>query len=150
MGYPNAAEYERAGRQAGLGDHLTFTGRVPYAQAPTFLRLCDLAVAPKRSETEGNGKVLNYMATGLPTVAYAGGVAAEFLGPDARLAERGSLPALAGEILRLVRRADERRAYGETLRERAERQFSWRRQVAKILDVYASAGAGTGQRRLLP
>ena len=144
MGYPNAAEYERAGRQAGLGDHLTFTGRVPYAQAPTFLRLCDLAVAPKRSETEGNGKVLNYMATGLPTVAYAGGVAAEFLGPDARLAERGSLPALAGEILRLVRRADERRAYGETLRERAERQFSWRRQVGKILDVYASVGTVPG------
>ena len=101
-------------------------------------------MAPKRSETEGNGKVLNYMATGLPTVAYAGGVAAEFLGPDARLAERGSLPALAGEILRLVRRADERRAYGETLRERAERQFSWRRQVGKILDVYASVSAELG------
>ena len=103
MGYPNAAEYERAAGQAGLAEHLTFTGRIPYAQAPTYLRLCDLAVAPKRSETEGNGKVLNYMAAGLPTVAYAGEVAAEFLGPDARLAERGSVPALAGEILRLVR-----------------------------------------------
>ena len=142
MGYPNAAEYERAARQAGLGEHLTFTGRVPYAQAPAYLRLCDLAVAPKRSETEGNGKVLNYMATGLPTVAYAGGVAAEFLGPDARLAERGSVSALAGEILRLVRDADARRIYGENLRARAEQEFAWERQVGKILDVYASVGAG--------
>ena len=142
MGYPNAAEYERAAGHAGLAGHVTFTGRVPYAQAPTHLRLCDLAVAPKRSKTEGNGKVLNYMAAGLPTVAYAGGVAAEFLGPEARLAERGSVPALAGEILRLVRDADARRAYGERLRARAEHQFSWQRQIDKILDVYASVGAG--------
>ena len=141
MGYPNAAEYERAARQAGLAEHMTFTGRIPYAQAPAYLRLCDLAAAPKRSETEGNGKVLNYMATGLPTVAYARGVAAEFLGPDARLAERGSVPALAEEILSLVRDADARRTYGENLRTRAERQFSWQRQISKILDVYASVGA---------
>ena len=142
MGYPNAAEYERAAGQAGLAGHVTFTGRIPYPQAPAHLRLCDLAVAPKRSETEGNGKVLNYMAAGLATVAYAGGVAAEFLGPDARLAERGSVPALAGEILRLVRDADARRAYGANLRARAEHQFAWQRQIGAILDVYASVGAG--------
>ncbi len=141
MGYPNAADYERAARQAGLAEHVTFTGRIPYAQAPAYLRLCDLAVAPKRSETEGNGKVLNYMAAGLPTVAYARGVAAEFLGPDGRLAERGSVTALASEILSLVRDADTRRTYGENLRARAEQEFSWRRQVGKILDVYASVGA---------
>ena len=141
MGYPNAAEYEQAARQAGLAAHVTFTGRIPYAQAPAYLRLCDLAVAPKRSETEGNGKVLNYMATGLSTVAYARGVAAEFLGSDARLAERGSVPALASEILRLLRDADTRRTYGENLRARAEQEFSWQRQVGKILDVYASVGA---------
>lgn len=142
MGYPNAAEYEHAAGEAGLAEHVTFTGRIPYAQAPTYLRLCDLAVAPKRSETEGNGKVLNYMAAGLPTVAYAGEVAAEFLGPDARLAERGSVPRLAGEILRLVRDADARRVYGESLRARAEHRFSWRRQIDTILEVYASVGAG--------
>lgn len=141
MGYPNAAEYEQAARQAGLAEHVTFTGRVPYDEAPAHLRLCDLAVAPKRSETEGNGKVLNYMATGLPTVAYARGVAAEFLGAEARLAERGSVPALAGEILRLVQDADTRRTYGENLRARAEHEFSWQRQAGKILDVYASVGA---------
>ena len=72
MGYPNAAEYEQAARQAGLAEHVTFTGRIPYAQAPTYLRLCDLAVAPKRSETEGNGKVLNYMAAGLANRGLCG------------------------------------------------------------------------------
>ncbi len=141
MGYPNAAEYERAGQQAGLGDHLTFAGRVPYADAPGLLRLCDLAVSPKRSETEGNGKLLNYMATGLATVAYAGGVAAEFLGPEARLAERGDVMALADQILALVRDADARCAYGLELRDRAEQQFSWQGRASTILDVYASLGA---------
>ncbi len=141
MGYPNAAEYERAGRQAGLGDHLTFTGRVPYADAPGLLRLCDVAVSPKRSETEGNGKLLNYMATGLATVAYAGGVAAEFLGRDVRLAERGDVNSLADHILALVRDADARRTLGQQLRDRAERKFSWQAKASTILDVYASVGA---------
>ena len=112
---------------------------------PKPRRTCGSATSrwrPSGPETEGNGKVLNYMATGLPTVAYARGVAAEFLGPEARLAERGSVPALADEILRLVRNADARRTYGRNLRARAEHEFSWRRQVDKILDAYASVVAG--------
>jgi glycosyltransferase involved in cell wall biosynthesis len=141
MGYPNAAEYERAGIEAGIGDHLTVTGRVPYADAPKLLRLCDIAVSPKQSETEGNGKLLNYMATGLPTVAYAGGVAAEFLGPDARLPERGNVDALAESILALVRDPNARRTYGLQLRERSEREFSWQARANTILRLYESVGA---------
>lgn len=141
MGYPNADEYERAGIKAGLGDHLTVTDRVPYADAPKLLRLCDMAVSPKRSETEGNGKLLNYMATGLPTVAYAGGVAAEFLGPDARLPERGNVDALAEYILALVRDPNARRTYGLRLRDRAEQEFSWQARANTILGLYESVGA---------
>ena len=149
MGYPNSAEYEKAGQQAGVGNHLTFTGRVPYDQAPLLLRLCDLAVSPKRSETEGNGKLLNYMATGLPTVAYAGGVAGEFLGPTARLAVRGSIESLAEEILTLIRDPDARNTYGTELHVRAGQHFSWLDRVTALLDVYASSGTRPTSHRSL-
>ena len=66
MGFPNEDAYRHAAHAAGLADHMHFTGRVPYADAPEMLRVLDIAVAPKRSESEGNGKVLNYMAAGLP------------------------------------------------------------------------------------
>ena len=38
-----------------------------------------MAAAPKMSRTEGNGKIANYMAMGLPTVAFETPVAREIL-----------------------------------------------------------------------
>ncbi|MBM4436564.1 MAG: glycosyltransferase [Actinobacteria bacterium] len=136
MGFPNVRAYADAAARAGLQSFMTFTGRVPYADAPEMLRLVDVAVAPKRSETEGHGKLLNYMAVGLPTVAYAGAVAAELLGPDGILAPRGSIDALARELLRLLRDPALRAASGQRLRARAEREFAWSRRIQPILDTY--------------
>ena len=137
MGFPNEREYAEAARAAGLGDFTTFTGRVPYAQAPAMLRLVDVAVSPKRSETEGNGKLLNYMASGLPTVAYDGPVATELLGPDGVLVSHGSVEGLAAALLRLLGDPDRRRACGESLRERAVEQFAWTSRIQPVLRVYA-------------
>ena len=101
MGYPGLEQYRRMAYDLQLLDHVTFTGRIPYSQAPQHLSLGDIAVAPKLSETEGNGMaasrssgagtqpklpplplvILNYMAMGLPTVAFATAVAQELLGP---------------------------------------------------------------------
>ena len=50
---------------------MRFTGRVKYSKAPDLLALADVAVSPKRfGSGEGNGKLLNYMAMGLPVVAF--------------------------------------------------------------------------------
>ncbi len=136
MGYPNVEAYRAAAATAGLAGFCTFTGRVAYADAPAFLRLADLAVSPKRSETEGNGKLLNYMASGLPTVAYRGAVATEFLGPDAILAETGSPAALAEAILGLLRDDALRGRYGAALRQRAVERYSWATTIQPALRVY--------------
>ena len=62
MGFPNEALYRLRAEQLGVTDYVTFTGRVPYQQAPTYLALGDVAVSAKLSLTEGAGKLLNYMA----------------------------------------------------------------------------------------
>ncbi len=136
MGFPNEAAYRKAAADAGLESFFTFTGRMAYDEAPAMLRLVDVAVSPKRSETEGNGKLLNYMATGLPTVAYDGAVAAEIMGPDALLAPLGSVDALAGSLLRLLRDAELRRSYGQRLRKRAVGRFAWSGVIGPVLRLY--------------
>ena len=80
MGFPAVDEYQQKAMQLGVDDHVTFTGKIPYRQAREFLAVGDIAVAPKLSATEGSGKILNYMAMGLPTVAFDMPVSREYLG----------------------------------------------------------------------
>ncbi len=136
MGFPNAAAYRETAAAAGLARHATFAGRVAYADAPEMLRLIDVAVTPKRSETEGNGKVLNYMATGLPVVAYDGPVTRELLGAGGLRVPVGSVDGLAEAVCRYLADADLRRAHGRQLRRRAETAYRWERQIQRVVDVY--------------
>ena len=80
MGYPNEAHYRQQAVARGIEQAVTFTGRVPYEQAPRWLNLGAVAVSPKRSLTEANGKLLNYMACGRPVVASDTPVNRELLG----------------------------------------------------------------------
>ena len=136
MGFPNPDVYAAAARTAGLERFFTFTGRVPYEDAPESLRVMDIAVSPKRSETEGNGKLLNYMATGLPTIAYDGAVAKEILGPSGVLARRASVGELADALIRLLEDRELRTRTGSDLRARAERHFAWSDRIRPVLDLY--------------
>ena len=87
MGFPDLDFYRQKAEALGIRARVTFTGRVPYEKAPAYLALGDVAVAPKLSMTEGAGKLLNYMAVGLPTVAFDTPVAREYLGTLGALAE---------------------------------------------------------------
>ena len=48
-------------------DHVTFTGRVPYEQCPCTWAWPTSPSPPSAPLSEANGKLLNYMAMGLPT-----------------------------------------------------------------------------------
>ncbi len=146
MGFPNEAAYSDAANAAGLSRHMHFTGRVPYADAPEMLRVLDLAVAPKRSESEGNGKVLNYMASGLPVVAYDGPVTRELLGEAGLRVPVGSVEGLADGILRYLASPDLRTGHGHALRRRVERLYGWDRQIQHVLRVYESLPSRSSSR----
>jgi glycosyltransferase involved in cell wall biosynthesis len=125
MGYPGLEQYRRQAYDLQILDNVTFTGRVPYPEAPRYLALLDVAVSAKLSETEANGKLLDYMAMALPTVAYGTPVAREILGHLGVYAPPGDIAALAVRILELLDAPDRRRALGPSLRDRAQRNFSW-------------------------
>ena len=81
MGFPAVENYRERAYNLGLTPQdVVFTGKIPYEQAPDYLALGDLSIAPKISVTEGSGKILNYMAPSLPVVAYDTKVSREYLG----------------------------------------------------------------------
>lgn len=136
MGFPNVDKYENQARRSGVGDVMTFTGRIPFEKAPDYLAACDLAVAPKMSTTEGSGKLLNYMAMGLPTVAYETAVNAEYLGEHGVYVPLGDAVAFADAIAALAGDPARRAKLGQALRRRAATRFSWPAAGDKILSIY--------------
>jgi len=138
MGFPSVEEYRQQALGLGLGGHVTFTGKVPYEEAPSHLALGDVAVAPKVSATEGSGKLLNYMAMGLPTVAFDVPVSREFLGDSGVFARRGDAGSLAAALSSLLGDRKEAQRRGQALRKRVVEHFSWDKAGIRLMDVYQS------------
>lgn len=147
MGYPGVDEYQARAAQLGLAGHVTFTGRVPYEDAARYLRLGDVALAPKLSLTEGAGKILNYMACGLPTVAFDTPQAREYMAQFGAYAERGSAASLAERLIELLADAPRRQTLGEALRARARQRFSLDDAASRILAVYEAVQTPTSEAR---
>jgi glycosyltransferase involved in cell wall biosynthesis len=151
MGFPNVERYRREAEALRIGAHVTLTGRVPYDQAPQMLALGDAAVSPKMSLTEGAGKLLNYMAVGLPTVSFDTPVAREYMGDDGLYAPVGDTAALAHRLEQALYgaggRADEMRARGRRLRQRALACYRWEPVAEQISQAYARV---MGQGELSP
>ena len=136
MGYPGVNEYRQYAHGLGLAGHVLFTGQMPYEQAARYLALGDVAVAPKISLTEGAGKILNYMAMGLPTVAFESAVNREYLGELGLYAPRADEASLAQTLLSALRRLPELGPLRQALRERACTLFGAERTAAELEAVY--------------
>jgi glycosyltransferase involved in cell wall biosynthesis len=136
MGYPNEEYYRVKAHNLGVSDHVCLPGRIDYTQAARYLSLGDLAVAPKLTSMEGNGKLLNYMACALPTVAFdlPGNIAT--LADTGVYAVTGDVQAFADQIITLGSDPHLRSDLGRRARERAERYFSWSGIGKEINDIY--------------
>lgn len=136
MGFPGENRYRVKAAQLGLSHWVTFTGRIPYLQAPDYLLLGDVAVSAKISETEGNGKLLNYMAAGLPTATFNTPVAREILGDLGVYAKTGNARSLARALEFLL--VEERAALeiGLRLRLKAVEEHSWEKAGQQITEIY--------------
>lgn len=137
MGYPRVAEYRELAARRGVADRVILPGRVKYDEAPQFLSLGDIAVSAKISRTEGSGKVLNYMAMGLPVVAYGTAVHREYLGDAGVYAPPGDIAGLTAALAALLDDPARGRRLGEALRRRAREKYSWRQAGQKISALYS-------------
>jgi glycosyltransferase involved in cell wall biosynthesis len=135
MGFPHE-RYQAAAETKGISDMISFTGKIDYNDAPLFLSAADLAVSPKLSLTEANGKLFNYMACALPVVVFDTPVNREILGDTGTYARLGDSADFAGRIEALLADRDGLKGQGERVRAKAVNEHAWRTRGARLVEVY--------------
>jgi len=139
MGYPNVDLYKRKADELGIQDIVTFTGRMPYSKAPEAIGCADIAVSLKLSKTEANGKLLDYMAAGLPVAAFDTPVNKEILGAYGMYADYNNIDSFVEHLQFLLDNPGKADSFGRALRRQAEDNFSWNIIGKRILEAYEKA-----------
>ncbi len=150
MGYPDVTSYQALAEQLGVAEHVTLPGRIMYKDAHAYLALGDVAVAPKMSATEGAGKITNYLAMGLPVVAFDTPVSREILGDTGVYARYGDSTDLARSISDLLDDQPRTHELGRLGRTKAVREHSWELGGQQIAAIYERAFARREGRPLPP
>ena len=136
LGFPDEDYYRAMAAEKGIAEYMTFTGKVPYAETAKYLALADLAIAPKISTTEGDGKIYHYMAMGLPVVAYERPASIEILGDRGIYAKFHDPADLARALHETLQNPELIKQRGRENREKAVNEYSWQIVARRILNAY--------------
>lgn len=136
IGYP-VDELEAFLDEHNLSDMCTLTGRMEFNELNTYLALADVAIDPKKSDAgEGSGKMLNYLANGLPVIAFNTVNNASFLGEEARLCD--NVQDMKALIEHYRRFPEERTAVAARNKARFSACYSWQVTQRQLAESYAS------------
>lgn len=115
---------------------VTIISPLPYFSLPKILRMSDIGVDPKESNTkQASGKVLQYMGAGLPVACFGTQNNRRYLADGGVYAEKGTKESLAEAILLLLSSRELREEKGAINRQRAK-QFSWELSAEKLEEIY--------------
>ena len=129
--------------QKGLDPWVTFTGRVPSDVLAQYLSTADVGVAPdplnRMNDKSTMGKILEYMAFGLPVVLYELTEGRRSAGEAALYARPNDPVDFAEKILTLLDSEPLRRQLGELGRKRIEEGWNWEIDRKSLLAAYELA-----------
>ncbi|MBU0600356.1 glycosyltransferase family 4 protein [bacterium] len=149
MGYPNVEFYKMVAEKYGILGNITFTGKINYKEAPMYLALGDIAVAPKIAESEADGKLYNYMAMRLPIVCSDRNMSKETLGDLGIYAKKEDPISLANGIKKLLKDENLRQVLGEKLRKKAVDEYSWDSVAKRIMNAYRIISPKSKPQRII-
>ena len=135
IGYPNIEKYRQELSDQGLLDRTRMIGKIPYDETPQYLSLSGIAAAPKISLSEGDGKLYNYMATGMAVVCFDRSVSREIVGDAGLYAPMHDAEKFGEQLVYLLQHPAECEKIGAAARKRAE-QFSIYENAKKIDAFY--------------
>lgn len=134
VGLPFTGEQEHLIRQRGLGSYIIHLGRLSPTDLVLAYQSCDIMLFP--SSYEGFGwPPLEAMACGLPVVASGSGSLAEMVGDAALIISPNDYAAMAQTVATVLSNDQLRQELIDKGLTRA-RQFTWKKSVLELVDVY--------------
>ena len=135
--------------ELGLQDYLELPGRVPDDTVLDVLSTADVGLSPDPknplNDVSTMNKTMEYMAFGLPVVAFDLKETRVSAGEAARYIESGDVTAYAKAIVELLDDCDKRDVMGSAGRRRIEEELGWSYQRDAYVGVY---DALAGRRRV--
>ena len=134
------ASLETYASELGIGDYVTFTGRVPDQEMLEMLNTADVCVNPdvanEMNDKSTMNKIMEYMALAKPIVQFDL-TEGRFSAQGASLyARKNDVEDLAENILELLDNPQQRRAMGEIGRNRVVNELEWKYEEPKLLAAY--------------
>ncbi|SDS17154.1 nucleotide sugar dehydrogenase [Friedmanniella luteola] len=140
--------------ELGLADHLELPGRVSDEVMRDVLSTAEVGLSPDPknplNDLSTMNKTLEYMAFGLPVVAYDLKETRVSAGEAATYVPSGDVTAYADAILALLDDPDRRQAMGRAGRRRVDDGLSWRHQRDAYVAVFDALHHGAEVGALTP
>jgi glycosyltransferase involved in cell wall biosynthesis len=138
---------QRLAEELGIADRVSFPGWVDEETAFGYLSTADIGLEPNLEPIVTPVKGLEYMAFGLPFVAFDLPETRTLAGPAAAYAPPGDEVALAGLVGALLDDPARRAEMGRAGRQRIEERFAWDHQQVAYVEVYRRLLAAPARRR---
>ena len=132
----NPKSYKRQVERLRLTKHVRFLTGLPFDEVKAVMACGDVAVLPRLSPYGLPIKLLNYMAAGLPVVAFRrAGHILEHLQTGYLVGEENA-HGLAGEIIALLRDRGLAAKLGANARKAAAAHFGWTQRISMLESIY--------------
>jgi glycosyltransferase involved in cell wall biosynthesis len=129
--------------ELGIADFVSFPGWLAEEDVFTYLSTADLGLEPNLEDIVSPVKCMEYMAFGLPVVAFDLEETRKLVQGAAAYAARADVHDLAARINDLLDDAPRRAALGRVGRERIETEVAWDHQEKSYLELYRRLLNGT-------
>jgi len=120
----------------GISDWVSFPGWAQPNLVQDYLATADLGIEPNTEDYISPVKVMEYMAEGLPVVAFDAREAVQLAGDAARYAPKGDAAAMAAQIDELLDSATTRAQMARAGQQRMRNFIAWEHQALKYRAVY--------------
>jgi glycosyltransferase involved in cell wall biosynthesis len=130
--------------QAGLDDIVEYHAFMPHDKLVERLVAADIALYPYRdtniNRAKCSGKVVDYMACGLPVVVSDVGMNATYIenGRTGLLTEPGNASAFTSALVHLLAAPDDATSMGQAGRQRIWERFGWEQRIGELESIYRS------------
>jgi glycosyltransferase involved in cell wall biosynthesis len=121
--------------ELGLDEWVTFTGWLPETDVFRYLATADLGLDASLQEEVSPVKAMEYMAFGLPFVAFDLRETRAIGGEAAAYAPPGDAEKLAAQVHDLLLDTGRRRSMGRVGRRRVRQELAWERQAEHYIEV---------------